>query len=109
MNKKLIAVALILLSVAPLSVLAIDLVPQPTAQNVDIYSLINGIFNLIWPIIAAVTIILFVLSGFLYLTAQGEPAKIDKANQALIWGIIGIVVILLSFSLPFIIKTTLGV
>lgn len=43
-------------------------------------------------IFGALALICFIIAGFLYLTAQGEPSQIEKAKKAVLYGIIGIVV-----------------
>jgi hypothetical protein len=44
-----------------------------------------GIFGLL-------AIICFVVAGVLYLSAQGDPTRIEKAKKATIYGVIGVVV-----------------
>jgi len=53
-------------------------------------------------------IIMFVLAGFKYLTAQGEPNKVQEANKAIVWGLVGIVVIVLAWQAVKIVQNTIG-
>lgn|SRR3989344_4645191 len=71
------------------------------AQNSTID--INGIFTrirqyVLWPIFTGIVIIMFVWAGILYLTARGEPAKIQAANKALVWSTVGVAVGILAYS-----------
>lgn len=53
--------------------------------------------------------IMAIIVGFMFLTAGGEPEKIKKARDFLLWMAIGVVVILISSGLVSLIKEILGV
>ena len=77
---------------------------------IDIEAIINRLINLVvWPIFAGVVILMFIWAGFLYLKARGEPEAISKANKAMIWAIVGVIVGVFAFSATQIIKTLLGI
>lgn len=40
--------------------------------------------------------IMFVIGGLYYITAQGDPAKIKKAGDLIIWTAIGLIVIMIT-------------
>jgi FtsH-binding integral membrane protein len=40
--------------------------------------------------------IMFVIGGFYYITAQGDPAKIKKAGDLITWTAIGLILIMLT-------------
>ena len=48
-------------------------------------------------IIGLLGVIVFIYGGFVYLTAQGEPDKIEQAKKIIIYGIVGIVVSILGY------------
>lgn len=62
---------------------------------------LEGVFrNLVAAVIGVAGIVLFILlviGGFKYLTAGGEPPKIESARKTLTFAILGIVLIALSF------------
>ncbi|MEY3783983.1 MAG: hypothetical protein RLZZ230_305 [Candidatus Parcubacteria bacterium] len=60
----------------------------------SITSLLAAILNMV--IIAAIPFVMLFLiySGFLYVTARGNPEQIKKAGQSLMYGIIGGTIIL---------------
>lgn len=112
MNKKLFAASLsIILLALPITSLAISFLPQPTgnedfSQRVE--TIINNIFKfLIWPIVLTVVIVLFIMAGITFLTAAGDPGKLDTARKFVIWGVVGVIVILLSFSIVKTVQTLL--
>ena len=81
-----------------------------TLQNPLKVKTIAELLKLILDIVTifAVPIIIFfiIYSGFLYVTARGDPTKITKAKDALLWSVIGGVIILGANVLLVIIQNT---
>jgi len=77
--------------------------PCITSIPCFIKSLLDIIFKLG---IAAATFFL-IWAGFLFLQAQGEPAKLTTAKKALLWAVIGTAVIFGSWMLSTVIKVTI--
>src|SRR5579872_363566 len=88
----------------PLSVLADDVAPPDTTsfklQNPfkggsDLTAIVTAILqNVIMPIAAVVVVLAIIYSGFKYLTAQGKPEDIRKANEGLMYALIGAAILL---------------
>jgi len=110
MNKKLIASSTITLLLAmPAVMLAFNPGNVPNAvPTLNINSLVDILFSILWPIAVAFFIVMFIFAAFKFATAQGDPTQIATARQFLIWGIIGVVIALLAFSIPFVIRNTIG-
>jgi hypothetical protein len=62
-----------------------------------IYSLISRTMNWLLAILGFLGIIGFVIAGILYLTAAGDEGQIDKAKNAMMYSIIGVIVALIGF------------
>ena len=67
---------------------------NPLGAGTDIQKLINQILAFVIRIGAIVVILMLVYVGFLFVTARGEPAKITAARQALLWTIVGALILL---------------
>lgn len=81
----------------------------PSLNGFTICSLVAGIENVIWIVFGAIAVIMFVVAGILFLTAGGDPEKIQKARSALIWGVAGVVVGIIAFSILAIVSTGLNI
>ena len=109
MNKKLIiALSAVTILAMPLAAMAFDPGTTPNSVQLDIVQIINIILNFLWPIFAGFAVIMFLIAGFMFLTSQGDPSKVDTARQAVLWGVVGVVVGLIAFSIPLIVRNTLG-
>ena len=67
--------------------------------SMSIYNILPDVENLVALIFSAFAVICFVIAGILFLTAQGQAEKLTAARSAVIWGIVGVVVGLLAFSI----------
>lgn len=84
-------------------------VPAVPGQKVgDITGLIGNIVNKVWMVFAALAVIMFVFAGVKFLLAGGNPEKIAEARTAALWGVIGVVVMILAFSIFNIASTLIG-
>lgn len=99
------------LLLAPVMVLAapVNFGNPPAVQTNPIdanffLNLIGKVLDLLWIVFIALAIIMFLIAGFEFLSAQGDPGGIDKARKALLWGSIGVIVAVAAFTLPFLIR-----
>lgn len=102
MDKKLVVLFATFLLILPVAIGAIA-IPGLPRDDLNIKGIIDSIVSFVWKLFAAFSIIAFMISAFLFLTAQGEPDKLKMAKSSLIWGIVGMVVALAAFSIPLII------
>ncbi len=106
MNKKLLSISLFFIT-TPVIVAAAVTLPGIPNQVSDFNTIINGILNLIWPLFIGFAVIMFIVAGFFYLKAQGEPNEVKEANKFIIWGAVGVLVAVLAFTIPYFIQNTI--
>jgi NADH:ubiquinone oxidoreductase subunit 4 (subunit M) len=71
-----------------------------------IQSLLVAVLNVVIIIATPIVIFYLIYAGFLYVTAQGKPEKIQEANKAIMYGVIGGVIILGAVAITTIIGST---
>ena len=113
MNKiKKIQIALVTLGVLalPLMTLAVyNPLGNPTGSNFgDLTSVINNILGKLWVVFAAIAVVCFLVAGILFLTAGGQPEKVQAARSAFIWGVAGVVVGIIAYSIIAIAGSLIG-
>ncbi|PIV07920.1 MAG: hypothetical protein COZ34_04685 [Candidatus Pacebacteria bacterium CG_4_10_14_3_um_filter_34_15] len=82
---------------------------NPVAKFDSITSLVNLIVPIMMIIGGIITLTMLLLGAYKYLTSEGNPEKISKAQSVLIYAIIGLFLIVASFVLTKIIGFVLKV
>jgi heme/copper-type cytochrome/quinol oxidase subunit 2 len=72
----------------------------------DIYVLIKTVLDFVVKIGAVVVVFYMIFAGFQFVTAQGNEDKISKAKTALLWTIIGALVLLGAMTLSDVVCNT---
>ena len=71
-------------------------------------SFVNWIIKISIPLGITCAFVLLVYAGFMMVTSQGNPDKLQESREVITNAIIGFVVILLSVTLLYLIKDSLG-
>ncbi len=74
----------------------------------NIQELITGILTVVARVGAIVVVFFVIYSGFLFVTAQGKPEKIEDAKKAFFWTIVGALILLGAVAVSELIKNTVG-
>ncbi len=70
----------------------------------SITDMIVAIVNVVIVMSTPIIVFFLIYAGFMYVTARGNPEKIQQASKALLYGIIGGVIILASVAIMTIVK-----
>ena len=81
---------------------------QSYGPSYDIKTIMDNIKNIAWVIFAFIVVICFVAAGVLFLTAQGQVEKIQTAKAAFLWGLAGVVVGIIAYSIITIVSSIIG-
>jgi len=105
-------IALVSLSTLLLPVLALAQMETtaPGGPGTSIGSLqqiIHAIENAAGLVFGAIAVICFIVAGILFLTAGGDADKVSAARSAFIWGIAGVVVGIIAFSIIAIVSSVI--
>ena len=65
----------------------------------DLMGTVNTIINVIIGVVGFVAVVIIILGGVQYTTSAGDPGKVKKAKDTILYGIIGLVVALLAFAI----------
>lgn len=65
----------------------------------DVPTLIGNIIGTTLSLIGVIFFVLMVYGGFLWMTAHGDSARVDKGKETIIAAVIGLVVVLASYAL----------
>jgi len=72
--------------------------PNPLKTD-DIRVVIGRIINYALGFVGAVALVMFIYGGFLWMLSGGEPARVKKGRDTLVWATIGLAVIFASYAI----------
>lgn len=74
-------------------------VGQGNGGDRDLMGTITVIINVALGVIGLIAVVMIILGGVQYTTSSGDAAKVKKAKDTIMYGIIGLVVALLAFAI----------
>jgi hypothetical protein len=74
--------------------LQVDL-PQVNADGAHL----RTILNIVFAITGAIAVLIIVLAGFRFILSQGSPNEVATARNAIIYALVGLVVIISAFAI----------
>jgi hypothetical protein len=80
---------------------------QPNANITSLGRLVDIVKNVLWIVFGLLVVIAFVTAGMLFLFAGGQPEKVVAARSAAIWGVVGVVVGIVAYSIVRIIESVI--
>lgn len=77
-------------------------------QNTLVNS-VQGIINAIIAVLGIVAVLVIILGGVQYMTSSGDSAKVKKAKDTILYGVIGLIICVLAFAIVnFVIMNIIG-
>ena len=109
MKTKKVLTALTLASLLVVPVMALAAAPgAPVEGSLDEDDLRDNILSFVWWLFAIIALVCFVIAGILFLTAGGSAEKIAQAKTAVIYGVVGIAIAIIGYSIVAIVKSLVG-
>ena len=105
MKKVLSGVATISLLALPAVVLA----QAAAAPNVNIFSALSTLTDYLFTILLIIAVIFLIIAAFTFISASGDPEKIGKARNFVLYALIGIAVAVAAKGLIALVQTIMGV
>jgi len=69
-----------------------------TNEKINVISIMLRVMQIALAMVDIFALFMFILGGFEFLISSGNPEKVKKAKDTLVWATIGILVITLSYS-----------
>jgi hypothetical protein len=60
---------------------------------------LQAIVNTVLAVTGAIAVLIIVLAGFRYIASQGDPGAVSTAKNAIIYSLVGLVVIIAAFAI----------
>jgi heme/copper-type cytochrome/quinol oxidase subunit 2 len=72
---------------------------NPNDEPGDLTGIIQLIINMVIFAVGIIAVVMVILGGIQYSTSQGDAAKVKKAKDTILYGIVGLVVAILAFAI----------
>jgi hypothetical protein len=69
------------------------------SRGTDLYRQVGGVVGYVLLLIGSVTLLMIVWGGFQWLTAAGNAEKIEQGSKTMIWAVIGVFAVFISYVL----------
>lgn len=79
----------------------------PGSDDISVLDIVFGIINALLGLLGLFFVILMIYAGFIYMTAQGDDKKVEKAKAIIKNAVIGVAIILLSYAITRIVFTSI--
>lgn len=80
-----------------------------SSSNTDLMTILNIIINVALGVIGFVAVVMIIMGGIQYTTSSGDAAKVTKAKNTILYGVVGLVIALLAFAIVnFILTNVFG-
>jgi len=109
-NKQIISGFIALVSVVLPIAASAGLPPQPAIRadaffgGFTIETVLLRLVDWGWKIFVVIAVLLFIYAGTLFLTAAGNESQLSTAKKAAIWGVVGVAVAIIGFSIITIVQ-----
>lgn len=110
--KKVTQLSLATLGLLPASVFAATSLPTVTpvtpSGNLDIASVLTTVIYWILSLSGGIAVLFLILGGLQYITSSGNKDRAEAAKQTILYAVIGLVVIALSFVIVAFVAQNIG-
>lgn len=72
---------------------------EPEAGSNDLWTTVNNIINVIVMVLGIAAVMVVIYGGINILLSQGDPGKIKKGKDAILYGIIGAIIAAMAFAI----------
>lgn len=76
-----------------------------TSSTADLPTLIGRLIGVLLGILGIILVVYIIQAGIMYMTAAGDPAKVDKAKKMITQAVVGMIIIVAAYTISdFVIK-----
>lgn len=84
-------------------------ISEVAGGDTDLWTMLTNILNGVFLVIGVIAVVVVIIGGVNYTMSQGDPSKVKKAKDTILYGIIGLVVSLLAFAIVnFVLNNIVG-
>ena len=71
----------------------------PLERETNLIGSVTNILNVIIGVLGIVAVIVIIFGGVQYMTSTGDASKVKKAKDTILYGVVGLVIVILAFAI----------
>ena len=71
----------------------------PIPEGPDLFTVVQNLLNTTFGVVGVIVVIMIIIGGFYYMASQGEPDRVQKGKNTILYGIIGLIICLSAFAI----------
>lgn len=87
---------------------ALEGIGEQTGMGTDFITIIGNVIRVFLSILGVILLGLIIYAGYLWMTAGGDPEKVQKAKDVIIRAVIGLLIVMASFAITTFLMRTLS-
>jgi TRAP-type C4-dicarboxylate transport system permease small subunit len=76
-------------------------VPPGNIPQLDSNTVLSNALNTFYVATGIVAVIVIIIAGYMYVTSNGDPSSTTKAKNAILYAVIGLVVVISAFAITW--------
>ena len=68
-------------------------------EKFNLTGMLTTIINVVIGVVGFIAVIMMILGGISFITSQGDAAKVTKAKNTILYGVVGLIVAMLAFAI----------
>lgn len=72
---------------------------EPTGKNKDVVEIVQSGVNVVISLVGMLAVFSIIYGGFIYITAQSDPAKIKRGKDMVVYAVVALVVAFLAYGI----------
>jgi len=98
----------IILSLILISLVSLPVIGLAVEKKLKIETILDRITNWLLGILLAIAVIFLIIAGYYFVTSMGDPERIKKSRDFVLWALVGVVVGLASKAMVTFIEKVIG-
>lgn len=82
-------------------------VQDPGQKDVSLMDSAKTIINVVLSVVGVIAVVVIIIGGIYFIISQGDAAKITRAKNTILYGVIGLIICLLAFAIVNFVLSTM--
>lgn len=68
-------------------------------EGPDLFAVVQNVLNTTFGVVGVIAVVMIIIGGFYYMTSRGEPDRVQRGKNTILYGIVGLIICLSAFAI----------